>query len=318
MDARYIFFKKIRKLYLKMWPEQKIYLQPHTQGQKSSDLIKERLADKAPCMICRFGKTELDAIMTHLTLTNNQSFFPRVRDFITGKTEHFSWDNDIRYQLSNNAGFFPSVEPYLTKFTEYMLKVCTQIDILGSWLPGESELISFFPNAKIIELIDLEPYCHKNPWSEELQGKKVLVVHPFTSSILSQYKKRENLFHDKRVLPSFELRTFRAIQSIANTNVGFKTWFDALDYMCQEISKIDFEIALIGAGAYGLPLAAFIKSIGKKGIHLGGATQILFGIQGKRWDERDFYQKLYNEHWVRPAEDEIPKNFRRVESGCYW
>jgi hypothetical protein len=35
-------------------------------------------------------------------------------------------------------------------------------------------------------------------------------------------------------------------------------------------------------------------------VHLGGATQRLFGIRGKRWDERPFFQNLYNEHWTRP------------------
>lgn len=40
---------------------------------------------------------------------------------------------------------------------------------------------------------------------------------------------------------------------------AFSTWFDALDYMCGECEKIDFDIALLGCGAYGYPLAAHIK-----------------------------------------------------------
>ena len=301
-----------------MRPQPKSFLKKHAQDQDASDLIKEHLLGNAPCMVSRFGQTEMCAIMTHLTLTKNDSLLQRIRDFLFDRTEHYCWDEDIRRQLSNNAGFFPTEEPYLTQFAEYMLEASTKIDILGSWLPGESELVSFFPKAKIINLIDLEPYFHKNPWSEELRGKKVLVVHPFANTIQTQYKKREMLFNDERILPSFELKVFKAIQSIANTNVEFETWFDAFDYMCREIVKIDFEIALIGAGAYGMPLAAFIKDIGKKAIHLGGATQILFSIKGKRWDERDFYRKMYNEHWVRPAKEEIPPNFSSVDSGCYW
>ena len=77
-------------------------------------------------------------------------------------------------------------------------------------------------------------------------------------------------------------------------------------------------MAIIGAGAYGLPLAAHVKRLGKKAVHLGGATQILFGIRGKRWDEMPFFQKLYNEHWVRPLPSEVPKDYQRVEGGCYW
>ena len=43
----------------------------------------------------------------------------------------------------------------------------------------------------------------------------------------------------------------------------FDDWFQALWYMYEEISKIDYEIAIIGCGAYGFPLAGLIKKDGK-------------------------------------------------------
>ena len=88
--------------------------------------------------------------------------------------------------------------------------------------------------------------------------------------------------------------------------------------MKTEISKIDFDIALIGAGAYGLPLAAHIKNLRKQAIHLGGSLQILFGIMGKRWDDHPVISKFYNSSWVRPLESERPKTFKKVENGAYW
>lgn len=91
--------------------------------------------------------------------------------------------------------------------------------------------------------------------------------------------------------------------------------------MQDDISHIDFDIALIGCGAYGMPLGAFIKSqMHKKAIHMGGTLQILFGIKGKRWEENgyDYQYKLYNEYWVRPTDDLKPKNYKDVEGGCYW
>ena len=60
-----------------------------------------------------------------------------------------------------------------------------------------------------------------------------------------------------------------------------------------EISEIDFEIAIIGAGAYGLPLGAFIKKIGRQAIHLGGATQILFGVRRARWEVDPFFRGAF-------------------------
>lgn len=73
----------------------------------------------------------------------------------------------------------------------------------------------------------------------------------------------------------------------------------------KESDKKDFEIAILGCGAYGFPLAAYIKSIGKKAVHVGGTAQLIYGIKGKRWEKRDFI----NDAWVSP---------RPEESGCYW
>ncbi len=190
--------------------------------------------------------------------------------------------------------------------------------MLGSWLENEYEIQSFYPQAKTVRLKDLEPYFHQNPWTEALQGRKVLVIHPFVDSIESQYRKRKQLFQDERILPEFELITLRAVQSVAGTPVPFDSWFEALDSMCDQIGNINFDVAIIGAGAYGFPLGAFIKRSGRQAIHLGGAVQILFGIRGSRWDVKPDFSKLYNEHWIRPLPTETPPAFKKVEGGCYW
>ncbi|MCD7883766.1 MAG: hypothetical protein LUI87_08725 [Lachnospiraceae bacterium] len=81
---------------------------------------------------------------------------------------------------------------------------------------------------------------------------------------------------------------------------------------------MDFDVAIIGAGAYGLPLAAYCKERGAQAIQMSGATQILFGIKGKRWDDHPFISSLYNEYWVRPNESETPPLKQKVEGGSYW
>jgi len=157
-------------------------------------------------------------------------------------------------------------------------------------------------------------------------------VHPFDLSIRSQYENRQNLFENADILPDFELITFRAVQSVAGTKVQYKDWFEALKYMEDKIANIDFDICILGCGAYGLPLAAHVKRLGKKAIHLGGGTQLLFGIKGKRWEEQYDrvwlyrpdasininYVDLFNDHWVYPDQSEKPKNALMVENACYW
>ena len=87
--------------------------------------------------------------------------------------------------------------------------------------------------------------------------------------------------------------------------------------MQDEIKKIDFDIAFLGCGAYGLPLASYIKSLGKQALHTGGSTQLLFAIKGRRW-EGDGARVFKEDFWVYPSLDERPKDYLLVEGGCYW
>lgn len=291
--------------------------------QEAANYIYERLNSKKPLMISRFGSVELDAINMCLAL-KEKSICKRIKNFIEDKYDDFMFSQSKIAALKNNAGFFDADRKKLDLFTDLYLKSMTDIDILGSWHYKEKYVSQYMPiDVKKIPLWFLEPYFFDKPaWSRVLTGKKVLVVHPFTETIKKQYKKRDKLFHNPDILPIFELKTIKAVQTIAGETTNFNSWFDALEYMKNEISKVvDFDICIIGCGAYGLPLASYVKSLGRQAIHLGGATQILFGIRGKRWEEgygTEFYQKMMNEYWVRPSIDEIPKNKNLVEEGCYW
>ena len=269
-------------------------------------------------MIARLGRVEMDAIYASWEINSKASLFSKVVRTIRGEINFYDWDPELLDSMVNNTGFFPANEAHLKAFADRMLLDIPEIDILGAWWPGEYRLYPYLPAVRCIPLKDLEPYYHPNPWSEVLANQKVLVIHPFEKSIQKQYANREKLFKDPRILPDFTLLTFKAVQSIARNETGFSNWFEALDWMCTQIRSLDFDIAIIGAGAYGLPLAAFIKRMGKKAIQLGGATQILFGIRGQRWDRMPFFQQLYNQNWIRPLPEETPANFQKVEGGCYW
>ena len=40
----------------------------------------------------------------------------------------------------------------------------------------------------------LEAYYSNDPWTKLLYDKKVLIVHPFSETIIKQYKNRKNIF----------------------------------------------------------------------------------------------------------------------------
>lgn len=272
-------------------------------SEKANGMIGEMIRSGRPFVVSRFGSTELSVIL------NREAH----------KYHRYCKKNDNN--LCTLSGFFPNDESMIDQFCKLILREVSQIDLLGVWFTSLEEYMigEYMPDTDLTYLAAIEPYIYKDPWSKMLEDKNVLVVHPFEHSILRQYSRRERLFENSDILPQFKLRTIKAVQTIAGEKDGrFATWFDALHYMEEEIRKIDFDIAIIGCGAYGMPLALEVKKMGKQAVHLGGATQLLFGIKGARWDNNPGISGLYNEYWIRPDEKEQCKNGSVVEGGCYW
>lgn len=274
--------------------------------EETNEKIRQAILDGIPFFAGRFGGFELSTVVQHLE----------------GRVKYPSHLSEC---LVNNAGLFNASKEVIEDFAELYLDSAEELDLIGRHWNGMEDYVieSYAAGAAITKLFWIEPWsAPKNPWSAALKGKKVLVIHPFTETIKAQYKIREELFPGTDILPVFELKTLKAVQTIAGEKDDrFETWFDALEWMYQEAMKIDFDVAIIGCGAYGFPLAAKLKKAGKQAIHLGGATQLLFGIKGKRWDTApafEYVRKWYNDAWVYPSEADKPKQAKRVEDGCYW
>ncbi|SFP36187.1 hypothetical protein SAMN04487928_10199 [Butyrivibrio proteoclasticus] len=272
--------------------------------------IAELINGEEPFMVSRFGNTELhvmNAVIDRRLFGENAQNAAEMEEW---------WK-----LLYTGAGFFPFDSRYQDDFGDIMLDSISNVDILGTWnRPMEDyHLRATMKNASITVLRWLEPWYSKTPWTRALEGKKVLVIHPFEKSIREQYEKKKEVFPNG-LLPDFNLDVLKAVQSIGDNNeYGFGTWFDALEYMKNEAMKRDFEVAIIGCGAYGMPLASMLKKEGKKTIHLGGVTQCLFGIKGSRWVNSPIDKIIpMNENWIYPDETEIPLGAADVEGGCYW
>lgn len=296
-------------------------MDPVVPPGEANDLIAAAIRGGKPCMISRLGTTESLALLNHIDLCRTQcpSRLVRCHSILQGCWD--KWDEKIKGLLSTNAGFFPTSEENLFRFARYFMMQIEPVDMMGVWkiVPGESYLIKrFCPEAVRFDPSAFEPYYFANPWSMALAGRKVLVIHPFADSIEAQYLRRKLLFRDPQVLPEFRLTTVRAVQSLAGSKTPFMDWFEALAWMQEEVKKADFDVAIIGAGSYGLPLSAYVKSLGKVSIHMGGATQILFGIRGKRWDNMKEFSTIFNEHWIRPSAAEMIPAGDKIEEGCYW
>lgn len=325
MNINRIIILGLRRVYQLFFPpkrEKNIVNNPDVV----SEMISQGILSNKPFMVSRFGAVEIGAVSNYLSVIKKRHSALNV---IKGIESEWWWNEGIRYCMKNNAGFYPNDDVHLAKFGELMLQDMQQIDILMSWQPQELMFSSELKDSAKVEFIWIDPFWSSKPWTKALEGKKVLVIHPFEKEIKDQYfNHRTQLHANPDVLPLFDLKTLKAVQSIGGSS-DYETWFDALKHMENEIDKIDFDICLLGCGAYGMPLAAYIKRKGKKAIHFGGSLQLLFGIKGKRWENTDYghsyfadgigkYPSLINEHWIRPYSSSHFEAANNVEGGCYW
>jgi hypothetical protein len=229
--------------------------------------------------------------------------------------------NGIRRKLWNTPGIFPETDELFEQFHRIFTSGIAHADLLGLLhCPYEKRSIERHGKSPLLcKLSDLEPYFSPNPWSAHLKGRRVLVIHPFYKSIEQQYRaSRERIFINPSILPEFDLITLRPPQTICGNTDGFVDWVDAYESTVERIGKINFDVAIVGSGSYGLPLGAYIKGMGKVCVHLGGSTQNLFGITGSRWMKMPQFRAMMNPYWVRPLEEERPPNWEKAEKGCYW
>jgi hypothetical protein len=236
-------------------------------------------------------------------------------------------DNNIKNILLHNilfgAGLYPNNSEIINQFLSiHYLSCFKEVDVFAEWNKNkacERNLINLkAPKSIRVELRSLEPYYFDLKWTKFLENKKILIISPFTKSISLQLKIKDKIWTNN-LLPDFEAKLLKFplsyyLQNVEKQKDYPNTCIDLLNLYKEKMESIDFDIALIGTGIYGLPLAVHAKKLGKIGYHFGGALQVLFGIKGKRWDNYSFY----NEYWIRPSDDEIPFHKDYCENGCYW
>ena len=276
----------------------------------ADSFLKSAISGKAPYAAGKVGSIEaagLHAYMARAKAILKKSRVPAYSPYIS-QTLHV------------NAGVFPQTSEAYDRFGKFFLSVLSECDLLVAWdVKGEADIIAnYCPDATLVNLYTLEPFFASNPWTSTLGGRRVLVISPFIESIKRQYARREGLWDNEHVLPPFELLTLRAPLSAALVTPQDADWFAALERMQRQMDALDYDVALIGAGAFSIPLAVHAKRGGKVGVHLGGALQMLFGIYGSRWEKKSLFKPFIKSNWVRPGREETPAQSAKVEDSCYW
>jgi hypothetical protein len=302
---------------------QSICISKRISSDVADKVIFELIALGKPALVGRLGGTEARFLGEYLKIARLKKL-----SRILFKLKP-NWLKRAR-EINTNAGFYFEDISQVSDFYKIYNEALLDTDILGAWGTAfawvESRYVkiikTFIPVPMTAPWID--PYNSSTryiPWSSALTGKKLLVISPFTETIIKQHKIIDKVFPNNNY-PKFSLVTIQAPQTIGVDSNLKPDWFERLDEMKNLMSRYDFDVALIAAGAYSYPLAHHAKKMGRIGIHAGGGLQLFFGIIGKRWEanwgEGNYLEKYVNKFWTRPSQLETPSKAHEVENGCYW
>ena len=282
-------------------------------GPRSQSWITEALVRCAPCAMGKVGTCELLA----------QEYLDRwIR---LPWPRNASWYRPAR-RLFSNAGVFPIRRNIYNRWASLYRAAVRELDFVAQWQPEGSFLDAYeqafldrdLPGVVRGNFHGLDPIAA--PWLHPLVKLRWLVISPFAETIRAQLPRLAQL----NVFTGIPAETLAGIAETCHTlpcpqlpymvPPRHRDWFHGLEEMQASMSRTEFDIAIVGAGAWSLPLVAHAKQLGKMAMHLGGTLNLLFGIKGGRFEDRG----LYNEHWIRPVTSERPANHKLLENGAYW
>jgi hypothetical protein len=303
------------RLYRRQPPLRLVGNQPVLDSQAAQDQLSAAIINGGPFAAGRLGTVE--------------------GDFLSWRIRHpkKAFPLGLLRNGKNLAGIYPANQQAAVNFSDTYLAAVRSLDLLGvrnndffnGYFRMERTVVQTAKPMALSSIEALSPFGILDTWVQSLSGKRVLVVHPFASTIRKQYLLNRLEIHPIRDwLPEFKLETYQPFQTTGEENPsnGQTSWASSLAFMLDEISEIQFDVAMIAAGAYGLPLASGIKEMGRSAVHVGGVLQHFFGVRGGRWDPEsskyEHFSKYQSDSWVRPSSDETPVWSKSVEGGAYW
>lgn len=227
--------------------------------QSANSLLASRINDGMPFSAGKIGETELRVI---------RHYFKRESQ----KTVEYP--KGVKEAAITNAGIFPVTDEALDRFAIRWLDAFRALDLIAVWYNfGEREIIrKYSSNSLFCRIEGLEPFYTNEPWTLALAAKRVLVVSPFTNSISQQYKQKSMVWKGHEILADFELVTLKCPLSPVLEPPLLNDWHSTCSFLEEGMSQIRFDVAIIGAGAYSIPLVARAKKLGAAAIHMGGTT----------------------------------------------
>jgi hypothetical protein len=289
------------------------------ENNQLRNYLEEKLKTNQPFLIPRIAGIENNFAYLGVCITNNK---------ITN--EQFSYIKNVVSAMKNNAGIKLSSMKSILKYSQMYLEAFNLCDAYFDWDPTGNyihhialshDFITTNFNKKRFWAVSLDIFhnIYNNPWTQALNGKRLLIVSPFIESMKLKVNVLSEIY-GVDLFPNCEFSFICPPQTHATSN---SEEFDIeLEKFMDEIKKIKdtFDIALCSCGGYGNLVCAELYKLDKSAIYVGGVLQMFFGIYGNRWltERPDVLRLFMNKHWSRPNETEKPQGHKLIENGCYW
>jgi hypothetical protein len=242
------------------------------------------------------------------------------------------FETQLNFHGLKQEGVFPANPNFYLKFNKFYMPHVHNIDCLGiCYRPWELQIIKHYKlKNKLIyypyQQTDVEsPSTEGTCYLPLFRGRRLLLVCPFAGILKERATQEifEGVWSKAGKKKWFWPKSVDAVEFpygfAEETQRAYSSAIELFKDITDEIKKREFDIALIGAGGLAIPLASYIKSLGKIGIDLGGHLQALFGVLGKR------YRKWQWDAWnSNPWCIDMPSKYRPKEadevcdSGAYW
>ena len=225
--------------------------------------------------------------------------------------------DDIPSDMMTNAGFYGDINTYKEWKREYTMAIlnsdiyldvvtCPSFAICGQLL---MRLNVWKPTLPYMEL----DFGFYKKLVEEITkvDNRITIVSYFIEDMKRQL---ENITHIHPWMASIKWTFVKSHNTIQGNN-KHKSWSETFIDLKKRVDRTEAKYVFLSCGCYGLPLCNYLKSQGRNPLYIGGFLQLLFGLKGKRWEERQEITKEYNKYWKYPSIK--PMNSEKVENWCY-
>jgi hypothetical protein len=257
--------------------------------------------------------------------------YPLLRDGGATRLQLHAFEAALAHRSVRHAGVWPGEAGFQCRFSDEFATAVAELDAVGIFPDAHDASLGLLAghgmSVRPMRFEDQEPDRRAGApaadcWLERLRGRRVLIVGAF-ADVLRQRAHREVY---EAVWAGAGKRWFEpaAVASLEipygfepATQARYADALELLDETAERVEEADFDLAMIGAGGLGIPLAARIKRGGRAAISLGGHLQVVFGVHGQRWLERpEWRERWINDSWIGVPDRYRPEPGLSAED--YW